>query len=75
MATRSVSARQMSAANGGAHPPGFWQSLGQLLDTYSAGRRRGALSATTLRRCDSELARCRRLMRGAGAARAFGSPH
>jgi hypothetical protein len=46
----------------GAPPEGFWQHLAKALEAYFARRRKGAVSATLLRRSSYELARCRQLM-------------
>jgi hypothetical protein len=46
----------------GPAPEGIWQHLATALEAYFARRRKGAVSATLLRRSSYELARCRRLM-------------
>ena len=50
----------------GPAPEGIWQHLAKALEAYFARRRKGAVSATLLRRSSYELARCRRLMHRSG---------
>jgi hypothetical protein len=45
---------------------GIWQHLATALEAYFARRRKGAVSATLLRRSSYELARCRLLMHRSG---------
>jgi hypothetical protein len=45
---------------------GIWQQLATAFEAYFARRRKGAVSATLLRRSSYELAQCRRLMHRSG---------
>jgi hypothetical protein len=53
-------------------PEGIWQHLAKALEAYFARRRKGAVSATLLRRSSYELARCRQLMHSSNPPGAAG---
>jgi hypothetical protein len=62
-----------SASNGAVWAVGLWHRLANALDAYLVRRSKQTVSAITLRRCDRELARCRRLMHKKDAVAEFAS--